>query len=303
MTYEAMAIPITSERQIVRALVCGWGSWVLHDTGHTQEAREALIEGHNLCLQYDDHLILGSILDGLGFYAPDYMSPEVALAALQQERSWLQDVGISDRAGPGVTASYRVLMSEHRWAEALREIDALLALPEAHWRQTFFWNLQRAALLQLLGRPEEALSLDEQLYLEARTVVDRHHALCDRAIAKRDAGDLDGSERDVDEAMQYLLDGHNPVGGWGVAPTPTLVGWLLIVKATLRLARGDDDAAAIARIVGVGYGLISTYDFDMSFEIARITHGYEDRLPDGDGDARAFAITASLANAVGYALQ
>ncbi|MEY2470862.1 MAG: hypothetical protein QOK28_191 [Actinomycetota bacterium] len=302
LTREAMGIPITSERQLVRALVCIWGSWVLHDTGHTEDARAALVEGHRLCVELDDHMLIASIFDSVGYYAPDYMSEEEALAALAKEREWAEGAGALNSTGPSVIASLRSLMRQQKWSDALVEIEAVLALPNVHWRQAFFLSLQRAALLQLLNRPEEALALDEQLYVEARTEVDRHHALCDRGIAKLDVGDLDGAERDLHEAMQYLLDGRNPVGGWGVAPTPPLVGWLLLAMAALRFARGDDDTATLARIVGVGYGLTGMYNFDISFEMARVAHAFGDHIPEGDATAATFATTASLADAVAYAL-
>jgi predicted ATPase len=294
---ESMSIPITSERQVIRALVSGWGAWVIFDTGHTQEGRDAIVEAHKLCLELDDHLILGSVLDSIGHCAPDYMSVDDALAALQRENAWLHGAGAVE-ATSGVVNDTRLFMREGRWSEALASVEHTLTLPLTHWRQEFFLNIHRAALLQLLDRCEEALALDEQLYREARTAVDRHHALCDVAIARRGVGDLDGAEQALDEALQYLLDGHNPTGGWGVCPTPTLFGWLLLFKATLLVERGAADTEEIARLLGIAEGLMAQSTFDISFEVARIRHGYEDRLPPPDPTAQALAATASLEDAV-----
>ena len=300
LTREALSIPLADARPVVRALVWGWSGWVLLDTGHEQEGRDTIVAAHKLCVEIDDHLIRGSIVDSIGHTAPDYMSLDDAHAALLEERAWLNGAGAAEETS-GAVSETRMLMRARRWADALASLERTLTLPLTHWRQAFFLNIQRAALLQLLDRCDEALALDEQLYRDARTTVDRHHALCDIAIARRDVGDLDGAERDLDAALQYLLDGHNPGGGWGVCPTPTLFGWLLLFKATLLIARGETDSAKVARVVGVAEGFMAQSSFDISFEVARISHGFEDRLPAPDPDAVKFAQTATLTEALAYA--
>ena len=217
MTREAMAIPITSERHLIRAWVCSMGSWVLWDTGSKQEARNAIVESHELCLEHDDHLVRRSTLDAVDLMAPDYMTSEQTAAERLDERDWLHEAGVAEDAAT-ISGDGWSFLRGGRWIEALEYVEHLLTLPQRNWREEFDRRLKKSALLQLLDRTEEAATLGEQLVAEARNAIDRHHALCHLAIARRDVGDHVGSEAARAEAMQYLLDGHNPAGGWRVYP-------------------------------------------------------------------------------------
>jgi tetratricopeptide (TPR) repeat protein len=298
MTREAMAIPITSGRHVMSAWVRSMGAWVLWHTGFKQEARDAIIEAHKLSVEYDDHLIRSSTLDGLTLMAPDYMTDDQAVAERLAERDWLYQAGVIEDSAAD-TSDRWYFLRELQWNEALEYVEHLLALPQRNWRLGFYRQLKKSALLQLLDRPEEAAILCEQLVAKARNAIDRHHALCHLAIARRDVGDIVGSEAARAEAMQYLLDGHNPDGGWQVDPTNCIGGWMLLLRATL-LIETLEDTTTIERVVGVGYGLLDQEDVDFGFELACVRHGYEDALPEPDVAARAFAATASLSDVLAF---
>src|SRR5262249_31768967 len=54
---EALAIPMTSDRVMLRAWVRSQCAWVLWDTGGKQAARDAIVESYELSVAHDDHLI------------------------------------------------------------------------------------------------------------------------------------------------------------------------------------------------------------------------------------------------------
>jgi predicted ATPase/class 3 adenylate cyclase len=300
MAREAMAIPITSPRRLIRAWVCSLGSRILWDTGSREDARAAIVESHQLSLEHDDHVLRNSLLDGVVELAPDYMTPDQAHAARLDERDWLHRAGVADDAAAIAAASDDWLfVRERRWGEALDNIEHRLTLPQRNWRTGFDRRLKKSALLRLLDRPAEAIVLGELLVAEARNAVDRHHALCHLAIGRRDVGDVVGSEAARSEAMQYVLDGHNPASGWNVGPTNCIAGWMLLLLATL-LVEASEDTATIARVVGAGHGLIDQEDFDFEFELACVRHGYENRLPEPDAAARAFAASATLTDVLAF---
>ncbi|MEY2469768.1 MAG: hypothetical protein QOF21_2466, partial [Actinomycetota bacterium] len=136
MTREAMAIPVTSGRHLIRAWVCGMASWILWDSGFRQEAREAIVEAHTVCLEHDDHLVRSSTLDAIDLMAPDYMTNEETFAERVAERDWLHGAGVAENAASISTEGWAFLRGG-LWSESLEYIEHLLALPQKNWREEF----------------------------------------------------------------------------------------------------------------------------------------------------------------------
>lgn len=298
MTREAMAIPITSGRRLIRAWVIAMASWILWDTGLKREARDAIVEAHTICCEADDHLVRSSTYDAIDLMASDYMTAEQTIVERARERDWLHQAGVAEDAASISTEGWTFLRSG-RWSDSLAYVEHLLSLRQKNWREEFDRRLKKCALLQLLDRAEESAALGQELLVEARNATDRHHTLCHLGIARRDCGDTIGAEAACVDAMQYLLDGRNPTGGWGVFPTNCVGGWMLLLRATL-LVDAAADPATIGRVVGAAYGLLDQESFDLDFELACTRHGYEDRLPAPDPKARAFAASASLPDTLAF---
>lgn len=298
LTREALSIPITSPRAMLRAWILQMSAWIFWELGMKQEAREAIIEADKLCVEHDDHLIRLSVLGGIAQMAPDYMTTDQAFAAAVAEGEWLRQSGVAeDAAAIETAADGRSLIREGRWAEALEVVERLLAMPQP--RMGFDRHLTRAALMQLLDQPDAAVRILEQLVAEASNAIERNHALSHLASARRDVGDMVGSEAARSETLRYLLDEHNPGSRSGRRPAVCVGGWMLLLRATL-LVESNDDEATISRLLGVAYGLLDQEAVPFELELACALHGYEDRLPKPEHESRAFAAGASLAEALAY---
>ena len=303
---EAVAIPISRERRLVRVLVCMRGAWVFGDSGFPERARELSIEAVETAVAVDDHLLLNEAVLDNGFYAPGYLTEDES-QALRQKALDFNPIGYDVESTPATFAGRAWECIEAKDYEgALANLDRALSLPQSHWRQTYFWREQSAILLVLLGRAQEGKEMLESLLAEGvRTEVDRHHTLFDLATIERELGNFEQAVELYDRCLAFALSDEMPLGGWGSPPAALLVGAILRAIAALNVLQHgvETKGETAARQLAVGVALDQGDDWDELYLAFQHTlAAIASQLPPGPPEAAEIVATKSLRESVAYAM-
>ena len=98
MTREAMAIPITSERHLIRAWVCSSARGSCGPPAPSRKRATPSSRATSCASSTTIIVVRSSTLDAIDLMAPDYMTSDQTVAERLDERDWLHQAGVAEDA-------------------------------------------------------------------------------------------------------------------------------------------------------------------------------------------------------------